>query len=439
MVFSLLSVFYIVVIEPMKTIKYLMVGILVLSCFLFSASWAQSAVEIQSVPTCINGYTLYVDGKPFLVKGVIYSPTPVGLGYDYDFFSDPNKPWLADGKLMKEMGINCIRIYKVSDDVEKTRIFIRDMYEKFGIYTIVSDWLGLWDDPPANYANEVFRNNTKERVLKIVEALKGEKGILMWVLGNENDYSFSGNARFWTSPEIEKLEPARRAAKRAEIYYTYINELATAIKTIDTVRPVALGCGEINFLRIASGICKDVDALAIISYRGKNFANVFTSIRNIFDRPILVSEFGCDSYDAFREKEDEQVQADYLLAQWRDLYSNTVCSGNEKGNVLGGIIFEWSDEWWKHNEGYSEDWSKHNPEAGWSQGAYTFDNRAKNNLNMNEEWFGLVRVSPEIENGINKRVPKQAFTALKNYFSSLPGYFCETAKTPAQETPVSSK
>ncbi|MDD5584844.1 MAG: hypothetical protein PHV55_07305 [Candidatus Omnitrophica bacterium] len=87
----------------MKTIKKFILGILLVPCFLLNASWAQGAVEIQSVPTCINGYTLYVEGKPFLVKGVIYSPTPVGLGYDYDFFSDPNKPWLIDGKLMKAL------------------------------------------------------------------------------------------------------------------------------------------------------------------------------------------------------------------------------------------------------------------------------------------------------------------------------------------------
>jgi hypothetical protein len=32
---------------------------------------------------------------------------------------------------------------------------------------------------------------------------------------------------------------------------------------------------------------------------------------------------------------------------------------------------------------------------------------------MNEEWFGIVTVKPEKENGLNIRVPKKAYYALK--------------------------
>jgi hypothetical protein len=38
---------------------------------------------------------------------------------------------------------------------------------------------------------------------------------------------------------------------------------------------------------------------------------------------------------------------------------------------------------------------------------------------MNEEWFGLVSLSEEKENGINKRIPKKAFYTLQKYFSHL--------------------
>ncbi|MCM8819564.1 MAG: glycosyl hydrolase, partial [Candidatus Omnitrophica bacterium] len=365
----------------MKKFTYFFIFLIII-LFIFPTSFSdepQKNIQIKSVSTCIFGYSLYVDGKPFFVKGVIYNPTPIGKGYDYDFYSDPNKPWLVDGKLMKEAGINCVRVYSVSKDLEKTRQFIQDMYNEFGIYTIVSDWLGLWDEEGPNYADENFCKKQKERILKVVEALKDEKGLLMWVLGNENDYTFSGSREigFWTSQEIEKLEPTLKSRKRAEIYYKFVDELAGEIKKIDPVHPVALGCGEINYLRIASQVCNNIDIIAIIFYRGKNFANVFESIRNFFDKPMLVSEFGCDSYDAFRQKEDEDVQAEYILAQWEDIYRNSLCSGNPKGNCIGGTIFEWTDEWWKHNEGYRSDWSIHNTEAGWSQGAYTFDNRAK--------------------------------------------------------------
>ncbi|MDD5069555.1 MAG: glycoside hydrolase family 2 TIM barrel-domain containing protein [Candidatus Omnitrophica bacterium] len=149
-------------------------------------------VKIDLTKTEENGYKLSVNGKPFIIKGVIYNPTPVGKGYDYDFFTDENKPWLVDGPLMQEMGINCVRIYSVSDDLSKVKLFIRDMYEKYGIFTMVSDWLGLWDYPQSNYADPKFRERSKERIVRIVKELKDEPGLLMWVIGNENNYTFSG-------------------------------------------------------------------------------------------------------------------------------------------------------------------------------------------------------------------------------------------------------
>ncbi|MFH1900670.1 MAG: glycosyl hydrolase [Candidatus Omnitrophota bacterium] len=368
-----------------------------------------------------GGYIFYVEGKPFLAKGVIYNPTPIGEGYDYDFFTDKNKPWLIDGKLMKEMGINCVRIYSAGEDLEKTKEFIRDMYDKFGIYTIVSDWLGLWSYPGANYADKEFREKTKKRILNIVEVLKDEKGLLMWILGNENNYTFSGKIGFWTSPEIEKIsEPYKKQVKKAEIYYSFVDELAGEIKKIDKVHPVALGNGEASFLDIASGICKNIDALAIIAYRGKKFGNLFNSVKNFYDLPIFLSEFGCDSYDAYKDTEDQDVQAEYLLSQWKDLYANTIFSGNKQGSCIGGAIFEWTDEWWKHDEGYSLNWKVHNKEGGWSQGAYYYDIRTRDNLNMNEEWFGLMSLIEEKENGINKRIPRKSFYLLKKLFSSFP-------------------
>jgi len=391
-----------------------------LAC-LFLFSFLCSAADVRIKKNKEGGYTLFVDGKPFLIKGIIYNPTPIGEGYDYNLFSDSRKPWLFDGKLMKEAGINVIRIYSCrGSDLEKVKQFIRDLYKNYGIYTIVSDWLGLWERPSPNYADRNFRQYTKEKVLEIVKALKDEKGLLMWILGNENNYTFSGKIAFWTSPEIEKISDLyERVKKRAEIYYSFVDEVAKEIKKIDPHHPVALGNGEVSMLDIAAKVCKNIDVIAVISYRGKRFGNLFENLRYLFDKPVLISEFGCDSYDAYKDEENEDIQAEYIKLQWEDILKNTTLQ-NKKGNCIGGTLFEWSDEWWKHNEGYTPGWSVHDKQAGWSCGSYYFDIKAKDNLNMNEEWFGIVGLSKEKgENGLNKRVPKKVYYTLKEIFSSL--------------------
>ncbi|MEI8350264.1 MAG: glycoside hydrolase family 2 TIM barrel-domain containing protein [Candidatus Omnitrophota bacterium] len=403
--------------DTKKSKLIVIAGSLLLGCLLFFNAFSQVASVVIEA-TKEGGYCLYIKGKPVFLKGLIYNPTPIGKGYDYDFLADSKKPWLADGKLMKKLGVNCVRIYSVGNDIEKTKEFIRDMYEKFGIYTIVSDWMGLWTYPGPNYADSTFQQKTKERILKIVEALKNEKGLLMWVLGNENNYTFAGKICFWTSPEIEQIkEPCNQIARRAEIYYTFADELAAEIKKIDPVHPIALGNGEANFLDIAARICKNIDVLAIIAYRGKTFGNLFRHVKNVFDKPIFLSEFGADSYDSYKNKEDQETQAEYVLSQWQDIYANTVSSGNKEGNCIGGALFEWNDEWWKHNEGYTSEWVLHNSEAGWSNGAYYHDIRVSTGLNMNEEWFGIVSLKMKLEDTLDERIPKKAFSVLKDFFT----------------------
>ena len=189
----------------MKRNKFLIVGgSLILGCLLVFASYyllketEVTTLTIKSTPQ--GGYYLSSGKTPLFLKGVSYNPTPIGKGYTYDFFSDENKPWMVDGALMQEMGVNCIRVYSTSENLEKVKEFISDMYQNFGIYTIVSDWLGLWDTPSANYADPKFREKTKGKVLEVVQALKDTEGLLMWNLGNENNYTFSGKIGFWTSP-----------------------------------------------------------------------------------------------------------------------------------------------------------------------------------------------------------------------------------------------
>lgn len=375
-----------------------------------------SEVKIEETPR--HGYRLLVDGKPFLIKGVIYNPIPPGNNYNFNYWDEKLEFWLEDGALMKKAGFNVIRFYAPSEDLEATRKLIRKFYNEFGIYTIMGHWLGFWNYPSPFYADKEFQERIKKEVIQMVKALKDEEGLLMWVLGNENNYSFSGKVNPWTSEELEKIkDPLTKLNKKAEIYYSFVNEIAKEIKKIDKKHPVALGNGELGTLDIAARCAKDIDILALISYRGRSFGHLFDSVKNTFDRPVLISEFGCDAYDAYRKQEDQDIQAEFILSQWKDIYRNTSFF-KEGGNCLGGVIFEWNDEWWKHSPEDPSRWGYHDTLGGWSNGSYYFDIKAPRNLNMNEEWFGLISFEKNKEGKGFVKKPRKVYYLLREFFQN---------------------
>ncbi|MFH1061678.1 MAG: glycoside hydrolase family 2 TIM barrel-domain containing protein [Candidatus Omnitrophota bacterium] len=362
-------------------------------------------------------YQLIVDKKPFIVKGVCYSPVPIGQqGILYNFVCDPKRPWLVDGKLMKEMGVNTIRLYHSGDELEFCRTMIEDLYKIYGIRTILGYTLGFWDYPPANYADPEFRKEITEKVLNTVEYFKDTPGILIWNLGNENNYSFDGRINPWSSDEIDAMDSfGKKRDARAKIYYSFVNELAKKIKEIDPIHLVSLGNGETVGLKIAAENCPDIDLLGCIVYRGKVFGNFFKEVKRKFDRPVILTEFGCDAYNMVKKQEDQKNQAKFLKSQWLDIQNN-MDGGEGVGNCLGGVVFEWNDEWWKSSESDRNSWWVHDNVAAWGMGSYDFD--AKADKNMNEEWFGIVGLDPELDaNGLNKRNPRKAYYVLRKLWN----------------------
>jgi hypothetical protein len=112
------------------------------------------------------------------------------------------------------------------------------------------------------------------------------------------------------------------------------------------------------------------------------------------------------------------MQAYFLEMQWRQVYENLPGNPKGSGNCIGGTMFEWTDEWWKHTQDYEESWKVHDTESNWSNGSYYFDIDVPGNKNMNEEWFGIVAISDELENGINKRIPRKAYYVIRDYWKN---------------------
>ena len=77
----------------------------------------------------VSNRTLMMDGKAVLLRGVTYSPTPIGKDQSaedpskrvVDFFADSNRAvWERDLPLMRQMGMNSLRTYDFSVDNDHT-------------------------------------------------------------------------------------------------------------------------------------------------------------------------------------------------------------------------------------------------------------------------------------------------------------------------------
>lgn len=362
-------------------------------------------------------FQLVVDDKPYIIKGMVYSPVPIGQNHMYDFWSDPLKPHMLDGKLMKEAGINTIRVYQPGKHVQSTKSTIRDLYSIFGISVAMGHWLGFWENP--NYADPLFRERVKKDVLDMVRTYKNEKGILLWILGNENNISFSYGPQatnIWTTDEIEQLnDPFLKRQARAKFYYSFVNEVAKEIHKVDPNHPVVLANAELTDIDAAVDVTPDIDILGCSIYRGKTFGSFFREAQAKFKRPVLMTEFGCDRYNAYLDKEDQDNQADFVEAGIKEAWKNTY-SGNGVGNCIGCFVFEWTDEWWKFNESDSDRRNIHDTTPSWSNGAYYFDIKAPQNLNINEEWWGICSLEKR-EQGLDERIPSKAYFRLKEMWA----------------------
>ncbi len=343
-----------------------------------------------------NGHwQMLVDGKPYMIKGLTYTATKVGQSPDkgtltswmdsdvngngkmdgpYDSWvdknnnneQDPDEPVVGDFELIKEMGVNTIRQYHQPFEINKE--LLRDLYKKYGIRVIMGDFLGKytlgsgagWREG-TDYENPQHRKNMLESVQKMVLEFKDEPYILMWLLGNENNYGVASNAD-----------------KKPDIYYQFANEVAQWIKSVDKNHPVALCNGDTLYLDKFAKNAPDIDVYGANLYRGDyGFGSFWEQVAGATGKPAFVTEFGCPSYALHLTlDEGETAQADYHRGNWTDIQENSAGYSEGSGNALGGVIFEWMDEWWKNYEPFFHD--RKSDAIGPFPGGYYY-----------EEWFGL--------------------------------------------------
>ncbi|MBW6498093.1 MAG: glycosidase [Bacteroidales bacterium] len=387
----------------MKQITFLLIFSFSLSLFA-----QQGRVEVEKRE---DGWRLKTEGEAFMVNGMNWDYFPIGTNFMYSLWNEPDdfiKKALDDEmSLLKNMGVNAIRVYTGIQPK-----WITYIYETYGIYTMLNHSFGRYGltlDGAWVVNTEYSDPGTIELLLKevteLVEEYKGTPGLLLYLLGNENNYGL-----FWSGAETEDIPMEdRESTIRARHMYKLFNKAALAMKAIDDSNPVALCNGDLLFLDIIAEECPDVDIFGVNVYRGISFTDMFDRVKNEYGKPILLTEFGSDAFNAITMEEAQREQAYYNTGNWMEIYENAAGMG-KANNSIGGFTFQFSDGWWKY--GQTSNLDVHDTNASWENGGYRFDHIPGEN-NMNEEWFGICAKGPTDAKGFYQLFPRAAYYALQ--------------------------
>ena len=292
------------------------------------------------------------------MKGICYHPVPKG---------STKRNFLTleeDLVLMKEAGINTIRVYEPIDDINVLNA-INDANMK-GVISFGYNQNGIYDIISGTY-------------IEYVKKYLDHDAIIMWELGNEYNYNPQ-----WFEGDIDN-------------WYRAMNQASIKIQTIDKNRLVSSAHGDIpdsNALQLGSSI----NIWGVNIYRWDEPASVFDDWKAVSDKPIYFSEIGSDSYmtkstNVYKIGINEKAQSD----------ANTIILNEIIDNVAfneGAFIFQFADGLWKAGNPSIQDTGGSAPNSDGTP----YDGTA------NEEYWGIVDID---------RRKKDTFYAIKNIYSEF--------------------
>lgn len=364
-----------------------------------------------------SGSRLQVDGRDLMIQGMNWDYFPIGTTTSYNFWAQPDafieQALDREMSLMRDMGVNAIRVYAGIPPR-----WVQHIYETYGIWSIVNHPMGRYGVtlngtyiPATDYSDPGVRAHLIGEMEALVDEFRGTPGVLMWLLGNENNYGLE-----WSSAETENLPEGEQFAVKARYLYSLMGEAVAAIKARDTTRPVSMANGDVQYLDIIAEEVQGLDVFGANVYRGVSFRDLFQVVQDAMGIPVMFTEFGSDAFNARTLKEDQVTQARYLIAQWQEIFEQSAGKGRV-GNAIGGFTFQWSDGWWKFGQEDRLDIQDSN--ASWANDAYAEDYTPGEN-NMNEEWWGVTAKGPTDAEGFYQLYPRAAYYALRSAYQFDP-------------------
>lgn len=383
---------------------------LLIFIFLLNISFTEAQADKVKIVKDERGAKLVVNGKDFIVNGMNWDYFPIGTNYTYSLWEQPDdfiKTALdKEMWMLKNLGVNAIRVYAGIQPK-----WIEYIYKNYGIYTILNHSFGRYGVtidgiylPNTDYADPKTKLQLLSEINSLVQEYKDVPGLLLWLLGNENNYGlFWGGAETEDIPVGETLESVR-----ARHMYKLFNEAINEIKKFDKNHPVSICNGDLLFIDIIAEEVPDMDILGVNAYRGISFTDLFVKVKEKLNSPLLLTEFGSDAFNAVEMREDQLMQTRYTIGNWKEIYQHAYGNG-KTGISLGGMTFQFSDGWWKYLQESNLD--VHDTHASWSNGGYKEDYVEGEN-NMNEEWFGICAKGPTDSRGHYELYPRAAYYAL---------------------------
>lgn len=378
----------------------------------------------------VSNKQLLVNGQPFVVKGVNYNPTPrTPPGNWPDDWTMNTGIVFSDLAKMKEMGANAIRVYVKYDrlfgnwdeqndpstDLSRVDPAVLANYrtvmaeaDRLGIYVIMNYSLpegGAYQPGQDVRFGKDARTRHKLRFRNIINVFKNRTEfpmVLMWAFGNENN--FPGKSGGLTTPQL----------------FAYYQEAISEAKSgADTSHPYTVVLGDNWEVDIHNTtLLNSAPAVDIWSLNTYNTEQGFLNLIQGFpiNKPLLLMEFG---YDACNNNvgcdyttpagngfaEAQQNQANFYKSRWEVTMQPNLSAFNPARALLGGVVFEWNDEWWKA----AGSWDAHDS-GGFPNGNLGPD------FFLNEEWFGLS--TAVVYGATGGRYYRAAFNELKRMWAS---------------------
>jgi hypothetical protein len=208
---------------------------------------------------------------------------------------------------------------------------------------------------------------------------------LAWAIGNENNLYLNdvNDIRDWYKL-ANKLALAAYKAEEPNYHPTMV------------INGGMLYFGDGNY-------CSDdanmnyVDIWGHNAYTYYDYHSYFCYYDKISAKPLVITEFGADAYNNNTSSEYQDIQADWVVHEWQQI----------QNNCLGGIVMEYSDEWWKKGNPPSHD--------GHNAGFYT---DTQPDRFSNEEWYGIMAIE---DNGSQSDImhPREVYCALIQAFDGM--------------------